>query len=69
MKNNKTNLKRESRFWCGKCGSKDLLIPSWSNQDRVSGQEPDVYSLDGDCYCENCQSIVWADDQNLYDYV
>ena len=50
----------KTNYKCDDCGSKDLLIPSWRNQDGME-DFPDATDLDGDAWCKECESIIWVD--------
>ena len=48
-------------YICSDCGSKDLLIPSWRTQDGVEGDYVDPHDLDGDAWCNECESFIWVE--------
>ena len=56
----------KTNYKCEDCGSKDLLIPSWTTQDGGEGDFVDPSYLDGDAWCNECESFIWVE-QEVYD--
>ena len=52
----------KTNYKCEDCESKDLLIPSWKTQDGMEDY-PEPSLLDGDAWCNECESIIWVDIQ------
>ena len=52
----------KTNYKCEDCESKDLLIPSWKTQDGLEDY-PEPSLLDGDAWCNECESIIWVDIQ------
>lgn len=47
-------------FLCEECHQHNLLIPSWKDQDGNPSSDYDEFEAGGDCYCIDCQRLVFA---------